>query len=64
MATRSRPAQGDNSYRPYNRPAPAYKSDSAPRVVSTGTQQRPIPNPWARSLSLNVADATPKVVQL
>lgn len=63
MASRSRPALGDNTNRAYNRPKPAYKSDSAPKVVGRGTVDRPKPLPKYRPGTL-VTDATPKVVSL
>ena len=59
----SRPAQGNNSIAPLNRPRPAYKSDSAPRVVSRGSVSKPTPLPsW--KLGRNVADVTPTKVTL
>lgn len=58
---RSRPAQGPARIRKPSRPA--YKSDAAPVVVSTGTVSHPkhIPNQFNGKRL--VPDATPKVVQ-
>ena len=62
MATRSRPAQGDNSG-PKHRPRPAYKADAAPTVVSRGTLSHP--KDPKRSLGGRTApNATPKIVNL
>lgn len=63
MATR--PAQGNNSYRPLHTARPAYVKDPAPRIVSTGTLSHPKSATAGgfRGTRL-VADATPKVVQL
>ena len=59
----SRPAQGNNSNAPLNRPRPAYVSDSAPRVTGRGTVSNPAKPPRS-ALGRNVADATPKIVTL
>lgn len=57
----SRPAQGANSLKPYNRPSAAYQTEISPSVVSTGTSS----NPTARkrdALKKSNADVAPKVV--
>lgn len=59
----SRPAQGNNSIAPLNRPRPAYAADSAPKVTGRGTVSNPAKPPRA-ALKLDVKDATPKVVTL
>lgn len=62
---RSRPAQGNNSNKPFNRPRPAYVKDAAPRVVSTGSKSNPKSATAGGFKGTRlVADATPKVVQL
>ena len=64
MATKSRPAQGNNSNKPHNRPRPAYRSDAAPVVVGRGTLSRP-KSAGARFKGTRLApDATPKIVTL
>ena len=60
---RSRPAQGNNSNRPFNRPRPAYKPSVAPTVVSSGSVSRPRDTRWGK-LKRDAGDATPKVVSL
>ena len=65
MAKRSRPAQGNNANRPYNRPRPAYKADAAPVVINAGTLSRPRPvNSGPLRGKRLVPDATPKIVNL
>lgn len=64
MATRSRPAQGNNSSRPFNRPRPAYRAAVSPTVVSSGSLSHPRPNHWGAKLQHDAGDATPKVVTL
>ena len=67
MASRSRPAQGQNSIGyggpAARRPKPAYRADAAPKVVSVGSQQYPKPNRWGTPSTL-VADAAPRIVNL
>lgn len=59
----SRPAQGNNSNRPYNRPGPAYVPADAPKVVGRGTVSRPVPlKKW--NPKTDAPDKTPKVVSL
>lgn len=63
MATRSRPAQGNNSSAPLRRPRPAYKADAAPVVKSRGSVSHPKDTGrWAPKRL--VQDATPTVVTL
>ncbi len=60
----SRPAQGNNSNKGWNWPRPAYKSDSGPRVVGSGTLSRPkSPTSGGFKGKTTVANATPKVTQ-
>ena len=59
----SRPAQGNNSLAPLNRPRPAYASDSAPKVTGRGTVSNPA-KPPRPAYKRDVADATPTVVTL
>lgn len=61
MATRSRPAQGDNS-RPGKPAAPAYAVDIAPSVVSRGSVSLPKPLPKWKPIT-QVPDRAPRVVQ-
>lgn len=63
MASRSRPAQGANSLRPFNRPRPAYRPAIAPTVVSAGSLSHPKPNRW-RKPRTDADSAVPKVVSL
>ena len=59
----NRPAQGDNSSRPYNRPRPAYKPSIAPTVKNVGTLSNPVPNRWPASTGkVKDADSVPPTV--
>ena len=61
-----RPAQGNNSNRPFNRARPAYKPSMAPSVKDVGTESRPTPNRWPSSTGKrkDADSVTPKVTAL
>lgn len=60
----SRPDQGKNFDRPFNRPAPAYAKDNGtPAVVSQGKLSKPSPRTH-QGLKRLTPDTTPKVVKL
>lgn len=61
MANVSRPAQGNNS-KPRKPARPAYRSDAAPVVVSSGSVSRPKSVTGRFRGTRLVADATPRVV--
>lgn len=65
MASRSRPAQGNNSSAPLNRPKPAYAPQAAPTIVGSGSVSKPKDTRWAKgSLKTLPQDAAPKIVTL
>lgn len=60
-----RPALGNNSSKPLNRPRPAYKPSAAPKPVGSGSVSHPTDTRWAKgTLKTQVQDAPPKVVTL
>lgn len=60
----SRPEQGKNFDRPFNRPAPAYAKDNGtPAVVSQGKLSKPSPRKH-KGLKTLTPDVTPKTVKL
>lgn len=59
----SRPAQGNNSNRPFNRPSPAYLPDAAPKVTGRGTLSNPA-KPPRPAYQTDVPNKAPTVVSL
>lgn len=60
----SRPAQGNNSDKPFNRPRAAYVADAGSVVVSSGTLSRPKSVTGKFRGKTLVTGTAPKIVSL